>query len=62
MVTGAERRGGALTSTEAFESVTGKGVQGRIGRHRVALGNRALMEQLGVDLSALAEFRRTVAS
>jgi Cu+-exporting ATPase len=55
IVSGAEERGVTLTTTDAFESVTGKGVQGRIDGRRVALGNRALMEQLGIDVSALAE-------
>jgi P-type Cu+ transporter len=55
IVSGAEERGVALTRTEGFESVTGKGVQGRIGGQVVALGNLALMEQLRVDVTALAE-------
>jgi Cu+-exporting ATPase len=55
IVSGAEERKVALTTTEGFESVTGKGVQGRIEGHHVALGNRALMEQQGVDVSALVE-------
>jgi Cu+-exporting ATPase len=55
IVSGAEERGVALTTTEAFDSVTGKGVQGRIDGRSVALGNRALMEQLRVDVTALAE-------
>jgi Cu+-exporting ATPase len=38
-----------------FESVTGKGVQGRIGEQAVALGNRALMDALGVSVEVLAE-------
>ena len=54
IVTGAERRGVALATTDAFESVTGKGVQGRVDGRTVALGNRALMEQLRVDVTALA--------
>ena len=55
IVTGAEKRGVQLTRTEAFDSVTGKGVQGRIDGHTVALGNRRLMDQLGIDVSALGE-------
>jgi len=39
IVTGAEERGVQLTRTEAFDSVTGKGVQGQIDGHDVALGN-----------------------
>jgi Cu+-exporting ATPase len=38
-----------------FESFTGKGVRGRVSAADVALGNRALMEQLGVDVQGLAD-------
>ena len=54
IVKGAEERGVALSRAEAFESVTGKGVKGRIDGREVALGNRALMEGLGVDAASLA--------
>ncbi|HSA88747.1 MAG TPA: heavy metal translocating P-type ATPase [Burkholderiales bacterium] len=40
----AEDRGIALASVENFESVTGKGVQGRVDGRRVAVGNRTFME------------------
>jgi Cu+-exporting ATPase len=55
IVAGAEARGVALSPAEAFESITGKGVQGRIDGRSVALGNRALMDQLRVDVTALVE-------
>lgn len=38
-----------------FQSVTGEGVVGRFGEHRVALGNRRLMARLEVDLAAVEE-------
>jgi len=44
-----------LVSAEGFESVTGKGVKGRVDGRAVALGNRALMESQGVDAAHLAE-------
>ena len=53
IVTGATDRGVEMTRAEAFESVTGKGVRGRIDGRSVALGNRRLMEDLAVDISAL---------
>jgi len=53
IVIGAEDRGVQLVGTEAFESVTGKGVTGRLDGHAVALGNRRLMEDFGVDVAAL---------
>jgi Cu+-exporting ATPase len=50
--------GAAAPETESFESRTGKGVVARVRGHLVALGNRALMEEVGVtpaDLAALIE-------
>jgi Cu+-exporting ATPase len=49
IVNGAEERKVALASAEDFDSVTGKGVKGRVDGRDVALGNRALMESLGID-------------
>ena len=54
IVAGAQARGVAPGSYEDFESVTGQGVRGRIAGRDVALGNRALMDALGVDITALA--------
>jgi Cu+-exporting ATPase len=53
IVAGAESRGVAITAAEAFESVTGKGVVGRVGGREVALGNRRLMDDRGVETGAL---------
>lgn len=55
IVLGAESRQVALESYSDFESVTGKGVKGRVNEREVALGNRALMETLGVESGALAD-------
>ena len=55
IVSGAQARGVALAAAEEFRSVTGKGVLGRVDGHDVALGNRRLMEDLGVTLGGLAE-------
>jgi Cu+-exporting ATPase len=52
---GAKERGIALASVDRFEAVAGKGVTGRIEGRPVALGNRALHEGLGIDVSPLAE-------
>ena len=54
IVKGAEARAIALTQVEGFESVTGKGVTGRVGGRAVALGNKSLMESLHVDTASLA--------
>jgi len=53
IVRGAEERKIALGSAEGFDSVTGKGVTGKVDGRDVALGNRALMEHVGVDASSL---------
>ncbi|MGH9967667.1 MAG: copper-transporting P-type ATPase, partial [Pyrinomonadaceae bacterium] len=55
IVAAAEERGLELTKTESFESITGKGVKGQIDGHAVSLGNRALLEELGIDPGQLAE-------
>ena len=55
MVQGAAARGVELAKAEQFESRTGKGVVGRVGDAAVALGNAALMQDLGIDVTALAD-------
>lgn len=55
IVSGAEQRGVALVKTESFHSVTGKGVTGTVNGHSVALGNRALLEELSINTYGLAE-------
>ena len=54
IVRGAESRGVTLVNAEEFASVTGKGVTGRVDGRTVALGNRALLESLGIDAGTLA--------
>jgi Cu+-exporting ATPase len=44
-----------LAVIEGFEARPGKGVVARVARELVALGNRELMDDLGVDVSPLAE-------
>ena len=53
IVSGAEQRGVTLTAAHDFSSITGKGVTGTVDGRPVALGNRALMSDLGVELGAL---------
>jgi len=50
VVKGAKERGLELTEATGFESVTGKGVLGKVGAREVTLGNRAMMEAEGVDV------------
>jgi Cu+-exporting ATPase len=55
IVKGSDDRGVPLSETSGFESITGKGVRGNVDGRAVALGNRALMTQLGVELGELPE-------
>ena len=53
IVKGAESKGAALVKPEDFASVTGRGVTGRVDGRQVALGNRRLLEESGVDTAPL---------
>lgn len=59
IVRGAEERDVRLESADQFESVTGKGVKGNVDGHSVALGNRALLEEAGIDITEMAERAET---
>jgi len=54
LVRGAEERGLALAPAEQFEARPGRGVLGRVGGRAVALGNRTLLAELGIDPGDLA--------
>ena len=51
----AQERGITLGHAEHFESMTGKGVIGRINDRSIALGNHALLQALGIDPGVLAD-------
>ncbi|KQW52305.1 copper-transporting ATPase [Pelomonas sp. Root662] len=53
IVTAAKERGLALDKPEQFDSESGIGVRGTVAGKALALGNTALMEQLGIDVAAL---------
>jgi P-type Cu+ transporter len=58
IVAGAEKKGIQLADARDFRSITGKGVVGDVDGKQVALGNRRLLEELGVaagEFSARAE-------
>jgi Cu+-exporting ATPase len=55
IVQGAQERGASLASVQGFQSITGQGVRGQVDGQEVALGNRALMAAMAVDVSDLAE-------
>ncbi|MEO9658357.1 copper-transporting P-type ATPase [Qipengyuania citrea] len=55
IVRGAEERGVAMEAASEFEAVTGKGVMGTVSGKRVALGNLALLSDLGLEGATLSE-------
>ena len=62
IVDGAQERGVTLGAAKNFSSVTGKGVTGEVEGRRVALGNRKLFEELGIDLGDLGGRAETLRS
>ena len=55
IVSGAEERGVPFVEVTGFEATTGKGVQGIADGTMVALGNAAMLADLGIDPAALSE-------
>ena len=53
IVNAARERGLGLDKAEEFESSTGIGVRGSVGGKQLALGNTALMTQLGISFESL---------
>ena len=54
ILAGAETRSAVLQETAGFEALPGKGVHGRIAGRAVALGNLAMMQEIGAGLGELA--------
>ena len=54
IVTAARARNLALDKAEQFDSASGIGVQGVVAGKQLALGNMALMQQVGIDVAPLA--------
>ena len=53
IVAGAVERGIEVVNATSFESITGKGLRGKIEGHEVSLGNHALMDELRIDLGEM---------
>ncbi|NJD57255.1 MAG: copper-translocating P-type ATPase [Nitrospirae bacterium] len=53
IVSGAQEKGITPQNAESFQSITGKGVLGKVDGHAVALGNRALLDELGINPGGL---------
>jgi len=54
IVKGAISKGLEPARVETFESITGQGVRGRVSGRDVAIGNRDLLQSVGVDVTSLA--------
>ncbi|MER9402694.1 heavy metal translocating P-type ATPase [Mesorhizobium caraganae] len=54
IVGGAGERGLTIEEASGFEAVTGKGVSGTVSTREVALGNAAMMADLGIDTASLS--------
>jgi Cu+-exporting ATPase len=55
IVAGAHERGMSIAAAEDFRSITGKGVLGTVDGKAVALGNRALLDELSIEAGKLLE-------
>ncbi|RWF66701.1 MAG: heavy metal translocating P-type ATPase, partial [Mesorhizobium sp.] len=54
IVEGARERGVKIPDVGGFEAVTGKGVSGTVSGKNVALGNAAMMADLGIDILSIS--------
>lgn len=54
VVNAAQERGVPLCEAETFESISGKGVIGKVEGLEIALGNIKLMEELGIEMGTLS--------
>ncbi|MHB8447217.1 MAG: heavy metal translocating P-type ATPase, partial [Rudaea sp.] len=57
IVAGAQARGIGIPAVDGFQSLTGRGVRGRVDGRAVALGNAKLMDDVGARLDATARER-----
>ncbi len=60
LVAAAEQKGLGLVEPRNFRSFPGMGIAGEIDNHTVVLGNRSLLEQLGIDPAALSDSARAL--
>ena len=60
IVEGAAERGVKLADAEDFEAITGKGVAGTVSGKKVALGNAAMMADLGIDTASVSAKAETL--
>jgi Cu+-exporting ATPase len=55
IVKGATEKQIGFEKVDDFQSITGKGATGRVSGHEIAIGNRALMESLGISVGEFAQ-------
>ena len=55
IVKGAQAKGITLSTVQNFSSTTGKGVQGTVDGHTVALGNASMLTSLGMNADSLVQ-------
>jgi Cu+-exporting ATPase len=60
IVSGARDRGIEMADATRFESITGKGVKGKVDGHRVAVGNRSLLDDFKLDAGELVAKAETL--
>ncbi|MER9306561.1 heavy metal translocating P-type ATPase [Mesorhizobium sp. M0293] len=60
IVEGAAMRGVTVADASGFEAVTGKGVSGTVSGKKVALGNAAMMADLGIDIASISAQAETL--
>ena len=62
IVAGARDRGVEIAEASEFKSLTGRGVKGTVDGRHVALGNRAMLDELKLDASKLTSQAETLRS
>ncbi|MER8402639.1 heavy metal translocating P-type ATPase [Mesorhizobium sp. M1348] len=60
IVEGARERGVKVPDASGFEAITGKGVSGTVSGQKVALGNAAMMADLGIDTASVLASAETL--
>jgi P-type Cu+ transporter len=60
IVAGAQQKNLKLSEAQDFQSITGKGVVGRVDNREVALGNSKLLEHLNIEAGGLIERAETL--
>ncbi|NIA18478.1 MAG: heavy metal translocating P-type ATPase [Simkaniaceae bacterium] len=60
IVTRAREKGLTLAKVEKFDSITGKGISGTVEGHVLSVGNRRLIEEMGIEIGDLSKIADTL--